>query len=232
MDAKNIPAGLVASKRHTIILSGILLTLAALGLLSNMKHSGGVAEHPASVGVPLYIGLALAEWGLFLYVRAGLRRRGASVRELISARPLTVRTLSVDLLLGFLVLGLFIGAEILLGRVLGSGNADNVKKMLIPHGVEIVFWILLSVTAGFVEEFVFRGYLQRQFTAWFDSRWLGVFAQALLFGISHGYQGGVQILKISLFGLLFGFAAMTRRSLLPGMIAHGVGDILAPLSFS
>src|SRR4051812_13460736 len=92
-------SGLVASKRHTAILAAVLLGLAAAGLIALARQSGG-GTPGASIGAPLYLVLIAAEWGMFLYVRAGLRAHGASVRGLISARPLTAGTFAADLLLG------------------------------------------------------------------------------------------------------------------------------------
>ena len=83
------------------------------------------------------------------------------------------------------------------------------------------------MSAGFCEEFVFRGYLQRQFTAWLGSPWIALSLQALLFGVSHGYQGFLACAHITLYGVLFGLLALWRRSLRPGMIAHAMTDILA-----
>ncbi len=219
----------IASKRHTLILGGILLGLAAAGLMMLARQGGGSAP-AASGGAPLYLGLIAAEWGLFLYVRAGLRARGTTVGSLISGRPLTARNLAVDLLVGAVVLALFIGAEWLLGRLLGAGDQAGVQPLLVRRAAEIPLWILLSLSAGIVEEFVFRGYFQRQLGALLGSPWLGLVAQALLFGVSHGYQGGVQMLKISLLGLLFGLAALLRRSLVPGMAAHAAADMIGGLA--
>ena len=83
----------------------------------------------------------------------------------------------------------------------------------------------MSVSAGICEELAFRGYFQRQFAALAHSRWIALFAQAALFGISHGYQGTEACAKIAVFGLLFGALAMWRNSLRPGMVAHAWGDI-------
>ena len=219
---------LIASKRHTLILCSVLLALAAAGLMMPARQGGGGTPAPSG-GAPLYLGLIAAEWGLFLYVRAGLRGRGTPVRSLISTRPLTPRNIAIDLLLGAAVLVLF-GAEWLLARAFGAGNQAGVQPLLVRRAEEIPLWILLSLSAGFVEELVFRGYLQRQLGALLGSPWLGLAAQALLFGISHGYQGGVQMLKISLLGLLFGFAALLRRSLVPGMAAHAAADMIGGLA--
>ena len=76
----------------------------------------------------------------------------------------------------------------------------------------------VSIVAGVCEEIVFRGYLQRQLP-------IGVASQAIVFGVSHGYQGVRSIINITVIGLLFGVAAKWRRGLVPGMIAHAATDI-------
>jgi membrane protease YdiL (CAAX protease family) len=93
--------------------------------------------------------------------------------------------------------------------------------------VEILLWIGLSVSAGVCEEAIFRGYFQKQFEVLLRSKWIALISQAILFGISHGYQGLEACLKIALFGALYGLFALWRESLLPGMIAHAGGDILS-----
>jgi membrane protease YdiL (CAAX protease family) len=53
--------------------------------------------------------------------------------------------------------------------------------------------------------------------------------QALLFGVSHGYQGVDACARIALFGLLFGLIAIWRRNLRAGVVAHAWTDIAAGL---
>ena len=54
-------------------------------------------------------------------------------------------------------------------------------------------------------------------------------AEAVLFGVTHGYQGVESCLRITVYGLLFGLLASWRRSLRPGMLAHALTDVLAGL---
>jgi membrane protease YdiL (CAAX protease family) len=108
---------------------------------------------------------------------------------------------------------------------LGHGSARSVDSYLPRGPVEIGLWVALSLSAGFCEEIVFRGYFQRQFAALARSRPAGLVMQALLFGISHGYQGVDAAVRITLFGLLFGALAQSRRSLRPGMAAHAWTDV-------
>ncbi len=49
-------------------------------------------------------------------------------------------------------------------------------------------WVILAVAAGICEEFMFRGYLQKQFLAITGSDAAAVVLQAF-FGVAHSYQG-------------------------------------------
>src|SRR4051812_41289555 len=165
----------VASTRHTAVLTAVLLLVALAGWLSLRHAHGGAGAAGGSMG--LYVGLLAAEWGLFLYARAGLKRHGISVARLISARPLTARTLVIDVLLGLLLLAVLIGAQYGVERLTGPGDTTLVRRMLVNRVELIPLWLALAASAGFVEELVFRGYFQRQFGAWLRSPWAGVIAQ-------------------------------------------------------
>ena len=104
-----------------------------------------------------------------------------------------------------------------------------VENMLPRGGAEIAVWILLSLSAGFCEEVVYRGYLQRQLQALTGSGLAAVALQAVIFGVSHGYQGVRNVLFITVYGALFGALALWRRSLKPGMILHAWTDIFGGL---
>jgi hypothetical protein len=112
---------------------------------------------------------------------------------------------------------------------LGAGHAASISP-LVPRGVaEGVLWVLLSVSAGISEELVFRGYLQRQLTAFTGRTSLALLLQVTVFGIAHGYQGVQACLVIAIYGALFTLLALWRKSLSPGMIAHAWTDIAGGL---
>jgi hypothetical protein len=93
--------------------------------------------------------------------------------------------------------------------------------------LELAVWFCLSWSAGFCEEVIFRGYLQRQFAAMGRSTLVGVVVSAIVFGASHGYEGPARMFLIAIFGLMFGLLAWWRKSLRPGMIAHAWHDSLS-----
>ncbi|MBZ5510084.1 MAG: CPBP family intramembrane metalloprotease [Acidobacteriia bacterium] len=90
---------------------------------------------------------------------------------------------------------------------------------------------MLSATAGFCEEIMFRGYLQKQFLAATRSTAAAIVLQAVIFGIAHAYQGGRRIILIAVYGALFGMLAAWRKSLRPGMIQHTLQDSVSGIAF-
>jgi membrane protease YdiL (CAAX protease family) len=124
--------------------------------------------------------------------------------------------------------GFVIVAVLLLGilpYLLGVKEDSNVTNITPKTGLELVVWLGMSATGGFCEELVFRGYLTRQFRAWTGSRLFAVVLQGVVFGLAHGYYSKGMIL-IMVHGWLLGLLADWRKSLRPGMLAHGLQDAL------
>ena len=230
---------LIAPWWHTALLVALFLGLAVGGAFFQRRaraEPGMLQQHPHVV--PLYLSLIAMEWGLFVWVwRGGLRKTGTKLRgtklretrlrELIGGKWASAKDVLVDC---GLALGLWSGwslAELAWNRGLGVGHAASIQTFLPQRGLEILLWVGVSISAGFCEELVFRGYFQKQFEAFTHSRWIALFLQAVLFGIAHGYQGIEACVKIACFGALYGLLAVWRRSLRPGMMAHAAGDVLS-----
>ena len=58
---------------------------------------------------------------------------------------------------------------------------------------------------------------------------MAVLAQAVLFGLAHGYQGIKNVVVITVLGLLYGLLALGRGNLRPGMLAHVWSDVYGGL---
>jgi len=96
--------------------------------------------------------------------------------------------------------------------------------------MELIIFSLVALSAGFCEELVFRGYLMRQLSAMTKSRTAGLLLQSVVFGLGHGYQGVARMAIIAVEGCMLGLLARWRRSLRPGMIAHGLQDMIAGIA--
>jgi len=210
----------VAPLWHTVAF--LLLILGLSSLQAAKLHVLG--EHSR---VETYLSGIVMEIVLVLYVwLLGLRPRGKRLRDLIGGRwstPMDVlRDIGVALLFWCAVIGFLVTMRFVLGD---NAQGTRAVKMLLPRtAAEMVSYVALCVTAGFCEEFLFRGYLQRQFLAWSGSVEAAVALQAVVFGIGHLYQGWKGALTITLYGAMFGILAVIRKSLRPGMIQHAMQD--------
>ncbi|MBZ5546873.1 MAG: CPBP family intramembrane metalloprotease [Acidobacteriia bacterium] len=129
----------------------------------------------------------------------------------------------LGLAIGFLVVAVpLVGV---LAYLLG-GNADSTLANITPKtGFELLIWLGLAATGGFCEELVFRGYLTRQFSAWTGSRVFAVVLQGVAFGLAHGYYHKIMVV-VMVQGWLLGLLAYWRKSLRPGVLAHGLQDVI------
>lgn len=213
---------------HTALLAGLFLAMAAGGAFFQRRAHAQpslLSEHPRVW--PLYLSLIAMEWGLFYFVwKGGLRRTGTTIRSVIGGSWARLRDVVTDL--GFAAALWCIWALFERGwdRWLGPEHAASIHPLLPQSALEIALWVGVSISAGFCEEFAFRGYFLRQFQAGSRRSWIAVILQAQLFGIAHGYQGAEACVKIVIFGLLYGSVAVWRKNLRPGMMAHAATDIL------
>jgi uncharacterized protein len=110
--------------------------------------------------------------------------------------------------------------------MIGPGNGKAVFPLIPRTATEAATWMLLSVTAGFCEELIFRGYLQQQLLAASGGDMLvAVVGQGLVFGLVHAYQGWKPVLVIAMLGILYGALAVWRGNLRANMLAHAWSDI-------
>lgn len=227
---------LLAPWWHTLILVSFLLFLS----ISQAHRLSGAVEHRGRL--PLYISTMAVDWVMVAFIWLGIRRRGIRLRDLVGGRWKSLEAFLLDIAIAFgfwiVSLAVLAGMRIALGQ-LSFNEAKNVEQakeiahnleFLAPHGLrEMIFFAALAITAGFCEELIFRGYLQKQFHAAAGNALVGILAQAFLFGAVHGYQGFKSMVVIAVWGALFGALAFWRRSLRPGMITHGGQDLAAGL---
>jgi uncharacterized protein len=219
---------LIAPLWHTIVFVLFILAYAYHGQTTVSRVEG---MHLASK-VPLYLLMIALELLLVSYVWfLGVKPAGGSFRGLIGGKWNTfgdvMRDIGVAFMFWLVVIVMLVGLQISIGK-----NPQTAKAvfMLAPGSLaEAIVWVVLSTTAGFCEEFIFRGYLQKQFYAITGSDAAAVAIQAVCFGIAHSYQGVKSMITITVYGALFGILAVYRKSLRPGMIQHAMQDSFAGL---
>lgn len=96
---------------------------------------------------------------------------------------------------------------------------------LAPHtSLELCWWALVSLSAGFSEELIFRGFL-----IWAFNPLLGLWGAAalsvLVFALAHGYQGGKGVLAVGIVGGLLTALVLIFGSLWPAITIHALIDL-------
>lgn len=178
----------------------------------------------------MYVLTVLWEWGVVAYIVWGVRRHGSSLRELVGGKWNNWKAILKDV---GIAAGFWLIALVVLFCTAIALHADKpgpgIRFMLPQNRLEIFLWILTSMTAGICEEIIFRGYFQKQFSAWTGNIPAGVLLSAAVFGAGHIYQSGKSAIIITVYGVLFGILAEFRKSLRPGMITHAWHDGFAGL---
>jgi membrane protease YdiL (CAAX protease family) len=229
--ARDIRQQPIAPWWHTVI---VLAPIMIGSIASAYEHGLPNANLPGlSHRLSSYFTVLVVEWLGVLLIWLALRHRGLAMRGLISGQWQTARAFFRDLGLavGFLVVVIpTVGA---LAFLLGA-NANRALDNIPPKTLfELLVFLAMSASAGFAEELVFRGYLTQQFSAWTGRYSIAVILQGIVFGLAHGFYGKA-MLAVMVQGWLLGLLVYWRKSLRPGMLAHGlqdsIGGIVAFLS--
>ncbi len=108
---------------------------------------------------------------------------------------------------------------------------EGARKLFPVKGSERILWIAVSLTAGFCEEFLYRGWLLNLTGATVKSVWLGLLISSFFFSFAHLYQGRNGIISTGILGAVFGLIYLGSGSLLPGQIIHALLDVNNGLAF-
>ena len=104
-----------------------------------------------------------------------------------------------------------------------SNNALN-KMTGVLCGDKLLL-VFTCLTAAFVEEFIFRGYLLPRLQILTNSKWVAIILSSLLFGLAHfGYSDLNRMLFPFIIGLIFSFYYSKYRSLTVLIICHFLMD--------
>ena len=189
-EADGAAIGPVASVWHTL---AVLVILAALDVVSAfhllnapLRALHVSAKSLADAGMTVrelnYIISLTVEWLLVGIIWIGLRARGLSLRTLTGGAARSWSNAALDIAIAVVFLW---GADIIIGMLafaLHASPGASVKPLIPQGNIETAFYLCVAATAGICEETIFRGYLQRQFTAWSGKPVIGVIIQGVLFG--------------------------------------------------
>lgn len=168
-------------------------------------------------------------WGLVLFLHWGMTLKGQRLRDLLKGRWQEENQLRDEIVLGvqigFFILVLSAVMFFVFGDFYTSRRGPPPRTMF-----GLGSYLALGLTAGFSEELIFRGYLYRQMKFLMGNSAFALVGQAALFGLAHGYDQTVAgFMHKSISGLIFGYLAIRRKSLLSSMVAHAFLDCTVSL---
>ena len=161
-------------------------------------------------------------------------RRGGGWQKIGMARPKSIPK-TVLQGIGLLVLALAIvgGLQTILMNLLGNG-ADLSRFDAVRRNVPLLLlWLVAIWTAvTFGEEIVWRAFLMERLATLLGTvpyrGMLTVVISAVMFGLSHYYQGAMGMILSGVLGLIYATVYLwTRRNLWVLIIAHGLTDSLS-----
>jgi membrane protease YdiL (CAAX protease family) len=183
--------------------------------------------------IRLYVSTILFQWLLASIVAWRALAGGLTVSQLGLAEG---RAPSIFLLT-------FLGAALIavahwmnLRRMAGSSHpaAEKLRAMaerLFPRSAtETALFILLAITAGVCEEFIFRGFVIAALFRAGLSNWAAVIVSSLMFGVAHLYQGKGGSAGTGILGVLFASVRIAYHSIFPVIIWHAVLDVVAGIA--
>jgi len=211
-----------------IVLIAIVYPL--VGFLSFRRVLRRIAAGHAVNRPQLYRGTFLSHWTLFIACLALWSGAGRTWPELGFAVQPDLRFAIAALLTLAAIAVLLIQLRQI--RSASQDEIDDLKlrlgnlAIIVPHTRgELGRFYALSVTAGIVEEVLWRGFL-----IWYLSQFMPLWVAALVsgvgFGLAHAYQGAINLPKIALVGTVFAGLYLLSGSLWLPMVLHAALDIL------
>jgi len=199
--------------------------LAMLAVFSRLLAYLGLGSSTPKLGHLLLFSIVIAfEWTVFAFT---LWNSSSTFVGYVARVVRNPRSLLLDIPAALLLVAVsFLVAPVVV-RVLRHAGWASLEGMRPRNALEVVLWIVASLSAGICEETIFRGYLQQQFSAWIGHGSIGVFGQAVMFGLAHGYQGWKNMVLVFVLGCIFGAFVVLRKGLRANMIAHAGADILS-----
>jgi len=200
---------------------------------ARMRHLMALPEVTSRERIKLYCATICFQWLLTALVAWRAFARGLSLHALGIGPVTSISLLTVT----------FIGAALIAAahwanvRRMARSDHPNLQRLrllglrLFPRSKsEMALFVVLSLTAGICEEFLFRGFVMAAlFRAGLDT-WLVAVLSSAMFGLAHLYQGKGGSLGTGILGALFALVRIIYNNLVPAMVWHSALDVVAGIA--
>lgn len=197
---------------------------------ARMRHLMALPDVTSRERIKMYCATIFFQWLLTALVAWRAFARGLSLHAL-GIGPVTSIPLIAVTAIGA---GLIAGAHWANVRRMARSDHPNLQRLrelgsrLFPRsGSEMALFVVLSLTAGICEEFLFRGFVMAALIHAGLSTWLVVFLSSAMFGLAHLYQGKGGSVGTGILGTLFAIARIAFNNLVPAVVWHSTLDVVA-----
>lgn len=206
----------------SILLAVLLAAVPIFSLAQLPMIDGAVIER-----LPAYWGSILTLWllGTACWL-VGTRADGAAALGIVAIEPLALIGWSAALTaLGLLTILVF--RQVAIWARLP--DSPLLRQLLPTDGRERGVFALLSLAAGTGEELAYRGYAIPLLVPITGTGGAVVLTSAV-FGVVHGYQGPLGVLRTGLMGGILAWGFLASGSLWPAIVAHTAIDLIAGIA--
>jgi len=198
-----------------------------------MRHLMLLPEVTGRDRIKLYLMTILFQWVLTLLVAWRAFARGLSLEELALRGGSNPRILTASII-GAALLGAAHWANLKRMSRADHPNLERLRALgsrLFPRTAgETALFVLLALTAGLCEEFLFRGFIMAALLRFGAATWFAVVFSAAMFGVAHLYQGRGGSIGTGILGTLFALARIAYHSLVPAVVWHAALDVVAGIA--
>lgn len=205
------------------------LVLPLVGYVMRERNFQHLAAGDGGLRVRVYLGNSLILWALLALVAFAWHSAGRDFAVMGFALPGTLKFWGGVTLAGLAILPLIY-------QTLAARRSEDYRHQLtedmgrlvhlMPRsGRELGYFSGLAITAGIVEEVLYRGALIWYLSLWTSTIWAAAIA-LVIFTLAHSYQGPKNALRAGLAGLALTVVYLLSGSIFPAMALHAAIDLL------
>jgi membrane protease YdiL (CAAX protease family) len=136
-----------------------------------------------------------------------------------------------DWAMGGAVLAAFVGFMLPVWKNAAVKRHEKTYRRMPASQAEMPLWCVMALTAGIVEEIVYRGVLFGILMWWLHNWWMAAVLCAVSFALGHSIQGWKMVLIIFAMSLIFQGLVRMTGSLYVAMAVHAMYDAIAGLMY-
>lgn len=107
-----------------------------------------------------------------------------------------------------------------IGQALGLPESRISFHLMPRTGGEQRAFLVVAAVAAIGEEYLYRGYMYRVLAEVLGGPWPAVVLTSISFGVAHGYQRTIGMIRAGILGLLLAMPVLWTGSLFPSIVAH------------